>query len=97
MSNPAGQWSRTAEAAITTLRGQNHDINRAKSFLSETNQQTNLSGHLVTSRRHDGHRTMHPFDQPAGLNAMFVCCVEAPQRTVIRVSETCQNPATTRG
>jgi hypothetical protein len=40
---------------------------------------------------------IHPVDWATGLHVMFVCCVEAPQRTVIALLETCQITATTRG
>jgi hypothetical protein len=41
--------------------------------------------------------TAHPIDRPASLHVMFACCVEASQRTVIALLETCQITATTRG
>jgi hypothetical protein len=44
-----------------------------------------------------GHLTFHPVDRATALLVMFACCVEAPQRTVIALLETCQITATTRG
>jgi hypothetical protein len=41
--------------------------------------------------------TLHPVDWATGLHVMSACCVEAPQRTVIALLETCQITATTRG
>jgi len=41
--------------------------------------------------------TIHPVDRATGLHVMFACCVEASQRTVIALLETCQITATTRG
>jgi hypothetical protein len=54
----------------------------------------NLSRH---TRRDCGDLTIHPVDRATGLHVMFACCVEASQRTVIALLETCQITATTRG